>query len=192
MANKYIKGGIDKGFDVFAEVARLFVSQSNIRFHVIGPYGSSDVETYDAHNIVFHGWKLTEALNAFFDQMDIILSPNRPFILSPGAFDGFPTGCCVEASIKGVAMFVSDPLDLNTEYRDGEEIEIIQPSADGIVSKIQYYQKHPERLRQLAINGQARTRILYSVATQLDSRAQFINEKLNKQENNALILTELI
>jgi glycosyltransferase involved in cell wall biosynthesis len=50
MANKYSKGGVDKGFDVFAAVAQYFLKQPNIRFHVIGPFEKSDVETYDAQN----------------------------------------------------------------------------------------------------------------------------------------------
>lgn len=179
MANKYMLGGVDKGFDVFAGVAKSFVSNPNMRFHVIGSFSKHDVTDYDAANIQFHGMKLTAELNPFFESMDIILSPNRPFILSKGAFDGFPTGSCVEASLKGVAMFITDPLSLNTVYEDGVEIEIIEPSVEEVVSKIQYYVANPDKLRDLALTGQTRTRFLFSDDIQLTRRVEFLQEKLS-------------
>lgn len=178
MANKYMLGGVDKGFDVFAGVAKNFVKNQNMRFHVIGSFTKHDVTDYDAANIQFHGVKLTAELNPFFESMDIILSPNRPFILSKGAFDGFPTGSCVEASLKGVAMFITDPLSLNTVYQDGVAIEIIEPSVENVVSKLQYYVANPDKLRDLALTGQTRTRFLFSDEIQLRKRVEFLQQKL--------------
>lgn len=194
MANKYMVGGIDKGFDVFAGTAKSLVAFPNIRFHVVGPFDKTDIEDYDACNIQFHGVKLTKDLDPFFESMDIILSPNRPFILSKGAFDGFPTGSCVEAALKGVALFITDPLSMNNVYAEGKEIVIIQPSVEDVVSKIQYFYAHPKQLRQLAVDGQARTRFLFSDDIQLTQRVDFLNEKLtpandNKQTTKRLLTT---
>jgi glycosyltransferase involved in cell wall biosynthesis len=187
MANKYMTGGKDKGFDVFAGVAKHFAGNSTIQFHVIGGFAKTDITDYDARNILFHGMKLTEELNLFFEKMDIILSPNRPFVLNNGAFDGFPTGSCVEAALKGVAMFVTDPLSMNSVhqmnnvYENGENIEIIQPDVADVVSKIQYYLVNPERLRRLALNCQTRTRFLFSDDIQLTERVDFLKEKLDEK-----------
>jgi hypothetical protein len=178
MANKYMAGGIDKGFDVFTGVAKHFSAVKNIRFHVIGSFSKDDVSDFDAQNITFHGAKLTAELNPFFDAIDIILSPNRASVLNKGAFDGFPTGSCVEASLKGVAMFVTDPLELNTVYQNGENIEIIEPSVDTISEKIAYYFEAPDALRELATKGQTRTRFLFSNEIQLNKRVAFLREKL--------------
>ena len=206
MANKYMKGGIDKGFDVFAGVAKAFDTEgssdfgfgisdvgevlptsdirhpkSNICFHVVGPYSNEDIEGITPSNIQFHGVKLTAELNPFFEKMDIILSPNRADVLQKGAFDGFPTGSCVEAALKGVAMFITDPLQLNTVYDDGKHIEIIDPSVSSIVPKIQYYLNHPEALHTLARDGQKHTRYLFSNDIQLSQRVAFLNEKIGGQ-----------
>ena len=182
MANKYMKGGIDKGFDVFAEVAKAFDTEgSAICFHVVGPYSNEDIEGTPPSNIQFHGVKLTAELNAFFEKMDIILSPNRAGVLQKGAFDGFPTGSCVEAALKGVAMFITDPLKLNTVYENGKHIEIIDPSVISILPKIEYYLNNPKILQTLARNGQKHTRYLFSNDIQLSERVAFLNETINGQ-----------
>ena len=184
MANKYMKGGIDKGFDVFVAVAEAFDTEGSlIRFHVVGPYTHKDVEGAMPSNIQFHGVKLTAELNDFFENMDILLSPNRAGVLSKGAFDGFPTGSCVEASLKGVAMFITDPLHLNTVYENGKHLEIIDPSVKSIVPKIEDYLNHPQNLRDLALNGQKQTRYLFSNDIQLSERVAFLNEKIGEQIN---------
>jgi glycosyltransferase involved in cell wall biosynthesis len=185
MANKYMKGGIDKGFDVFAGVAKAFDTEGSlIRFHVVGPYSNEDIEGKIPSNIQFHGVKLTAELNPFFEAMDIILSPNRAGVLQRGAFDGFPTGSCVEAALKGVAMFITDPLQLNTVYENGKHIEIIDPSVKSIVSKIKGYLNNPEALQTLALNGQKHTRYLFSNDIQLSERVAFLNEKIGNQQNS--------
>jgi glycosyltransferase involved in cell wall biosynthesis len=178
MANKYMKGGFDKGFDVFAEVADKLKSHPHIRFHVVGPYSWEDAPLYDTRHVQYYGIKSTTELNSFFEGMDIILSPNRAFVLHGGAFDGFPTASCTEGALKGVAIFTADPLQLNTQFHDGEEIEIIGTDVVEIVSKIKYYEKNPEALRDLALSGRERVKILYSENAQLIPRTQFLKNKL--------------
>ena len=178
MANKYMTNGLDKGFDVFVGVAKCFESEADVRFHVIGTFSKTDLNGEIADNIVFHGAQQTQALNVFFDKMDIILSPNRASTLHKGAFDGFPTGSCVEAAFKGVALFVTDPLKLNTTYQNGENIEIIEANVAEIVSKIKKYHAHPDALRALALKGQRLSRHLFSNDIQLNQRVAFLKEKL--------------
>ena len=71
--------------------------------------------------------------------LDLLVSPNAPNLLAAGAFDGFPTGCAVEAAQLGVPIFVTDELGLNTRYLPGEELVIITRSPDEIAATIRSY-----------------------------------------------------
>jgi hypothetical protein len=68
--------------------------------------------------------------------MDAILSPNVPFVLAKGFFDGFPTGACMEAGICGVPVICTDELELNTELKDGHDIIIVKPNAASCAAAI--------------------------------------------------------
>jgi hypothetical protein len=188
MANKYMEGGLDKGFDVFAGAVEHFADDKRVQFHVVGGHTKADVSDELAKSILFHGSKTTTELNAFFETIDVMVSPNRAFVLDKGAFDGFPTGCCVEASLKGVAMIVSDPLSMNLNYyQEGTEIDIITPSVSDAIARLNHYLQHPEALRSLALAGQERSRVIFSEAYQLQPRMAFLEEKLGvKQRKNVL------
>ncbi len=110
VANKYTPRGADKGYDVFIEVACALVSRSaDFRFHVVGPFGPDDVDLGAAAALItFYGPRPTCFFPEFYSRMDAILSPNVPFVLAPGAFDGFPTGCCIEAGLCGVPVLCTD------------------------------------------------------------------------------------
>jgi hypothetical protein len=179
MANKYMEGGLDKGFDVFAGVAQHFANDKRVQFHVVGGHIKADITNYAAENVIFHGSKTTAELNSFFETIDVMLSPNRAFVLDKGAFDGFPTGCCVEASLKGVAMIVSDPLSMNINYyQEGREIDIITPSVADAIQRLNHYLQHPDALRSMALAGQQRSRVIFSETFQLQPRMAFLEEKL--------------
>jgi len=53
------------------------------------------------------------------------VSPDIPFALSKGAFDGFTTASCVETGLVKVAVFCTDELKLNNHFTDNEELVII-------------------------------------------------------------------
>jgi glycosyltransferase involved in cell wall biosynthesis len=180
VANKYMRGGIDKGFDVFLDVARrLAALHSDVRFHVVGAFDASDGDMTGLDGIIsFYGLRPTDFFPDFYAGMDMILSPNKPFVLSEGAFDGFPTGSCVEAGMSGVPLFCTDPLQLNTSLRDGEEIVIIPEDADGIVELIEPYYQDPSRLEEMGKKGQAALRREYDTTVQMAPRLRLIDAGL--------------
>lgn len=179
VANKYMPGGLDKGFDLFIDTAqRLTKLHSDILFHVVGPYDSSDSDTNDLENIVFHGLQQTHFFPSFYSRMDIILSPNIPFILSPGAFDGFPTGACVEAGFCGVAVFCTDVLNQNLSYQDGEDLVIIEPDFEKICETVHFYYENLDELYNLSTNGQALFSKVFNLKAQMEPRLEVISKNI--------------
>ena len=85
----------------------------------------------------FHGKLSTQELAALFATMDVIASPNQPFMPTPGAFDGFPTASCVEASLAGVALVVSDELELNDELAKNLGLESLERLHEIVKSQIE-------------------------------------------------------
>ena len=77
------------------------------------------------------------------------MSPNIPFVLSKGVFDGFPVIACVEVSLRKVAVFCTDELKLNNHFIDNEEIVIIPHDADSIVHMIEAFYEKPDKLLRI-------------------------------------------
>jgi len=181
VAHKYSKHGRDKGYDTFINVAGVLSEiYDNVRFHVVGGFDEKVMSVSKiADKITFYGSQPQAWLREFFRNIDIILSPNIPYVLHPGAFDGFPTASCTDAALSKVAMFCTDELNLNeNRFRDGEEIVIIKPDVDGIVSQIEYYIKHPELLRRLSEAGYIRAKKLYSYDAQILPRIRILEKAL--------------
>lgn len=178
VAHKYTARGTDKGYDVFVEVAKsLARTYPDMSFHVIGPFDETDVDVSDIREqIKFYGTRYTGFLLEFYPRMDVILSPNVPFVLSPGAFDGFPTGSCVEAGLCGVAVFCTDILNLNIAFKNGEEIVIIPRDVDEICNVIIKYYKSPDDLYLLASKGQEAFRRAFSFEAQIMPRLRIMSE----------------
>ena len=112
IAHKYCNKGIDKGYDLFIDVAKVLSKKySDIRFHVVGGFDENEIDISEIKDrIKFYGIKPTEKLIEMYNNLDIVVSPNRPFKLSKGSFDGFPTGSCTEAMINKVVLMCSDEL----------------------------------------------------------------------------------
>jgi glycosyltransferase involved in cell wall biosynthesis len=180
VANKYMPGGMDKGYDVFLAVARrLAAHRKEVRFHIVGPFDETDGDLSEIRDRVqFHGYMQTEELRKFYRQMDIILSPNAPFMLAPGGFDGFPTGCCIDAALCGVAVFCTDQLNLNTDFRSGDEIVLITRNADEVSELVDSYCQDHEKLYQLAAKGNEAFRRMFSPEVQLASRFAILDQVL--------------
>jgi lipopolysaccharide transport system ATP-binding protein len=102
--------------------------------------------------------------------MDAIVSPNQPFKLHAGNLDGFPTGCCVEASLCGVAMIVTDALKQNPGYVDGRDLLLTAPVPEAIVARIAELLADPARIASIGQRGQQVTRRLYAPGLQIGSR----------------------
>ena len=180
VAHKYMPGGVDKGYDVFLDVARRLAShRPEARFHVVGPWDETDGDmTAIQERVRFHGSIQTNALRSFYRKMDLILSPNASFTLQPGAFDGFPTACCIDAALCGVAVFCTDPLNLNTAFRDREDIVLITRNADEVFEIVDAYCRDCGKLYQLAAKGVETFRSAFSPEAQLPPRFALLDQFL--------------
>jgi glycosyltransferase involved in cell wall biosynthesis len=173
--------GIDKGYDVFIEVAKKLAQlHSNINFHVVGNFTEADIPVNGLEErLTFYGFQELDWFDKFYMDKDIILSPNVPFVLLKGAFDGFPTTSCVEAGLRKVAVFCTDELKLNNHFIDNEEIVIIPHDTDGIAQIIEAFYKEPDKLRSVAEKGAAKMREVFSYERQILSRVKLIESEMH-------------
>lgn len=177
VAHKYTPRGVDKGYDVFIEVAHLLTSQlPHVHFHVVGNFTPEDIDVSTLPNITFYGTRQTDFFPEFYAGMDLIISPNAAFRLLPGAFDGFPTGSCVEAGLCGVALMCTDELGQNIYLRDGEDIIFITSDVQEIAAKISYFYTHPAELQAIAKAGQLHLRSLFSPQAQMQPRIDLLHQ----------------
>jgi glycosyltransferase involved in cell wall biosynthesis len=157
VANKYTELGRDKGYDIFIEAAKILVStRKNIYFHVVGNFTEGDIDVSEIRDhIRFYGNLLTKDFIDFYSNKDIILSPNRSFVLDHGSFDGFPTGACMEAGLNGALVMVTDPLNSNIMFKDKKEIVIVPPLAREIVETIDGLIDHAALIKEIGVAGRA-------------------------------------
>ena len=180
VAYKYMARGAHKGYDVFVEVAReLSKLHDDIFFHVVGQYDESDIDVSDLKGrIKFYGVRQTEFFPRFYSEMDLILAPNVPFTIFPGAFDGFPPGGCIEAGLCGVAVFCTDALNQNIAFKEREEIVIVPQSVQGICELVDRYYRDYDGLLQLARRGQEAFTAAFAIETQLEKRFKILDKYL--------------
>jgi hypothetical protein len=183
-AHKYTEHGDDKGYDLFLETLRgLRDAGIPIEAHVIGGFSENDLDVADLTDLLtFHGVLKTKELKGVFSGMDLVLSPNRPGILSAKAFDGFPLGSVIEAALCGAGIVATDALDQNRLFMDGRNILIVQPSADDIVHRILELIDAPGGIGRLAQAGLAVARRGYGVDSQLWARLGVMNDALAAAE----------
>jgi len=181
VAFKYMPKGIDKGYDVFVSVARaLSRLYDDMQFHVVGRFDSSDIDVSDFKDrIHFYGVRQTDFFPQFHANMDLILSPNVPFVCRPGAFDGFPTGACIEAGLCGVPVFCTDILKQNIVFKDGEEIVIVSRETDEICESINHYYRNYDRLVQVSRHGQQAFERELGLDAQLPKRFRILDQYLS-------------
>jgi len=149
VAHKYMPMGIDKGYTIFIDMCKKLVqSAEDIMFHVVGNYDQSDIDvTALGDRIVFHGLRDKNFFPGFYSGMDIIVSANLPFLLIPGKnYDGFPTGCCIDAALHNVSVFCTDVLNMNNHFEHKKNIYIIPPDAGQISESVMEYYHDPEKL----------------------------------------------
>lgn len=178
VANKYMQRGEDKGYDRFIACARILAGHNLAsRFHVVGNFTRDDLEVGDlGDRITFYGHRHTSFFPGFYAQMDLIVSPNTPFTFTPGAFDGFPTGCCIEAALCGTAMFVTDELGMNDGYfRNGEEIVIIPREASKIAELVEGYSENPGSLVVIGERGRAAVSRMFARDAQMTPRLRVLS-----------------
>jgi len=169
-----------KGYDIFIETAKKLSALFNdITFHVVGGYEKGDMDIKGIKSIKFYGTKDIGWFRDFYKNIDIIISPTDRETKETGVFDGFPTASTTDAGLNGVAMLATDPLKMNNgNFREDEEIIIIQHDVDDVVKKAQYLHDNPERLKTLGQNGQRAVSRIYSYDSQIKSRLKILDECL--------------
>lgn len=180
VAGKYMPQGRDKGYDIFIAAAKVLIQQfADLRFHVVGPYNETDIPIDELlDRIYFYGTKPTSFFPDFYNQMDAIISPNRSFVLNPGAFDGFPTACCVEAGACGVAIFCTDDLGQNLEFKDNVDIVLLESSVDDVVEKIHRYLANYKQLVDLGQRSKQTVMRVFNSDQQVAKRLLVIDNQL--------------
>lgn len=177
VAAKYHPTGMDKGYDIFIDTAKeLCEISTKYKFHIVGGFQENDIDINDIkNNIQFYGYLEINALRSFYENMDIILSPNRSNILANGAFDGFPTAAVVEAGLKGVIMMISDDNNQNLFFKDGEDCVFINHNANDISEKITEISENTHLMEQISNSGQRTLSYLFSNEIQINKRLEIID-----------------
>ncbi|MDT4847678.1 hypothetical protein FQZ97_817430 [compost metagenome] len=183
MAHKYTPYGEDKGYDVFVNVASILRRRhDDIYFHVVGPFDRRviDVSSF-SDRIKFHGSLNPEEFDHFFQDMDMIMSPNISGKIFPGSFDGFPTASCTEAGLRGVAIFAIDEFNsAQGRYTDGEDIVLISYDLVAIVDKVEKYYADPAALKEVGERSIRRIRELYSLDAQMTPRIELLRQVIQE------------
>ncbi|MDQ0304633.1 glycosyltransferase [Ancylobacter polymorphus] len=183
-AHKYTPDGRDKGFDIFLDVARALAARfDDCHFHVVGGFGPEDrpLNGLDGR-ITFYGNREPDWLRDFYRDKDLILLCNVPFLLLPGAFDGFPTACGSDAMLSEVALFCTDPLHLNGAFEDGRDLVLVPHDTAAIVEKLSWYRANPSALRALARSGRTKAARVYSFEAQLAPRLALLQRQIIGEE----------
>ena len=178
-AYKYEERGISKGYPEFLAAAALIAGRhANVIFNVIGNFSEHDVvpDPVLKDRLSFLGPLQTMALQECFLRQDIMVAPSRRHAVTGTAFDGFPTGTCVEAALCGVALICSDELDQNRYYKDGEDIFICKPEIEEITGCIEMLLLDPSLLLNMQRKVRSKTRTLYGAGSQLLPRSQVLRK----------------
>jgi len=183
-AHKYRQDGHDKGYDIFLDVAKVLLKKfPECRFHVVGGFSVDDLPIDGLQGkITFYGGRTQEWLSEFYKDKDIMLSCNVPFVLCPGAFDGFPTGSATDAMLNKLALFCTDPLHLNQKFEDECELVIVPHNVEAIVDRISWYRNNPIALRDLACKGRQAAQRIYSFEAQIAPRLEILRREMKQSE----------
>ncbi|MCZ2830305.1 FkbM family methyltransferase [Modestobacter sp. VKM Ac-2986] len=176
VAHRYTADGSDKGWPVFLQTLRLLTDAGlPVRGHVVGGFGPADVDAEHAHlPLTFASTLSTPELRAFYAGMDVVLSPTAAGRLAPGAFDGFPTGACVEAALCGVALVATDPLGQNRLFTDGHDIHMPPADPVEVAQRVLDMVAEPGGLQRVAQAGLRTARRAYGVDAQLWTRRRIL------------------
>jgi glycosyltransferase involved in cell wall biosynthesis len=186
VAHKYTEKGIEKGYDIFIDVAKqLCQKYDNINFHVVGSFDENVLDVGDIKDrITFYGTRDISWFDEFYSNKDIILSPNLPFAINKGAkngeFDGFPTGACTDAGLRKTAIFCTDELHLNNIFVNREDIVIIPHDTPKIVSIIEEFYAFPEKIKEVSEKGYLKIKQIYGFDAQMLPRIKLLRDEINK------------
>jgi hypothetical protein len=188
VAHKYGRDVISKGYDQFVGIAcALSRHDPRLRFHVVGGYSADDIPLGDTgKKFTFYGVQENRFFRDFYSSMDAIISINRPNTLLPGAFDGFPTGACIEAGFHGVLNCINDPLSLNPVLQPGQDFLLLDFDQEQSVSRLRQLLDSPEELYRLAYANWRTFRMIFATDAQLWARTRLITSELMRFNGNAV------
>jgi len=183
-AAKYMPKGLDKGYDIFVELAHNLIKKYDfVLFHVVGGFDKEEIDVSLLGNkIAFYGYQKFEDLAAIYKKMDVIVSPNKPFLYGKGAFDGFPLGTVIEAVLNGVVAIVTDELNQNTVFENEKEIMIINSDVASIEEMIISFIQNPEKLIAISKNGRKKFLEIYSNDYQMNPRIKLLRDEIEKNK----------
>ena len=83
-AFRYMPDGADKGYDVFVDMAkRICRNHENVYFHVVGGFDENDLDVSSLKgHITFYGKQHADWFDVFYQDKDLIVSPNVPDVLA--------------------------------------------------------------------------------------------------------------
>ncbi len=181
VAHKYMPKGVDKGLDVFIEVAKkLILYNEGFRFHVVGGFNSGDADADGIEDkISYYGVLEASDFEDFFSNMDLIISPNRPNMFKSGSFDGFPTASCDIAGANQTFVLCSDELFLNKNFNDKDDLRIIKIDANEISNIVLEYFNNPDTLYEKSVKASEKFIEIFSPENQITKRIKLFNKLLN-------------
>lgn len=188
VAHRYGDDTKKKGYDQFVAVAKKLAERfPDLRFHVVGDYTPDQIPLEGAADrFLFHGKRPGSFFREFYPSMDIILSANRPSTDGVGAFDGFPTGACMEAGFWGVLNCISDPLKMNVAFTDDVDVVFVDFDSGRTADKLAVLFNNTDRLYRLAYENWHKFIQVFDANRQMWDRCRLITEELLKTE--ALII----
>lgn len=153
VANKYMPKGIDKGFDVFLDYSEILSRKYDfVRFHIVGGFTKEDItQNINTTNFTFYGYSDFEFFKKFYAEIDLFISPNKPFAKS-GIFDGFPLGTSLEAGICGAVVMMSDLLNENEILVDDHDFLLINNEIEDMIRKTERLISNPEIMQSFVVN----------------------------------------
>lgn len=189
VAHKYGADLASKGYDRFVQLARALASRfRHLCFHVVGDYSPGDVLLGEASDrFAFYGRRGSGFFAELYPRMDAIVSMNRPFALAPGAFDGFPTGACIEAGCQGVLNCINDPLGLNVALTDMRDVVLLPDDVESGTEKVAALLAEPATLYQLSHANWRRFQDLFATDRQLSARRRLLAAELSALTNRSKV-----
>lgn len=179
-AAKYMPKGEDKGYDVFIEFAIEIAKKYDfVRFHVVGGFTDEDIDILSIRDkISFYGYQNFESLGVIYKKMDVLISPNKAFVLGKGAFDGFPLGTVVEAVLNGVVVLITDELKQNNVFVQDVDLILIESKKESILKQIVSLIENPERLYAISNSGRSKFEKVYSNEVQMLPRIALLQNEI--------------
>lgn len=182
-AAKYTPRGVDKGYDVFIDFAHMIAKEYDfIKFHIVGGFTEDDIDISNIKDrIHFYGYQNFESLGAIYKNMDVLISPNKPFVLGKGAFDGFPLGTVVEAVLNGVVVLISDQLKQNNVFVPDVDLILIESEINSIKKEIIGLINSPEKLYSILEKGKEKFLEVYSNEIQMLPRIILLQDEISQK-----------